>query len=181
MKRVSLIQSDEAPGEAKELLQKYESEHGKRPVLWEVMANHPPLLTTHADFYQNTIQTGNLDQELKEMVGVAVSGANECEFCTSSHRVNLVQLFGYEGEKAEAIANGNFENLTERERVVLEFARTVADDPQFVIDDDIESLRDVGFTDANIVELLGAIAQFVAANIYADSLGLDPSTLEDYK
>lgn len=123
---------------------------------------------------------GDLDKELKEMVGVAVSGANECEFCTSNLRVNLVQLFGYEGEKVEAIANGDFK-VWPSGTVVLEFAQTVAEDPQFIIDEDVESLREVGFTDLNIVELLGAIVQFVAANIYADSLGLDPSILEDYQ
>lgn len=177
--RVPPVHQDETKGTARELLAEYESKHGKRPALWEALANHPPLLEAHAQFYETTILGGNLDQELKELVGVVVSATNECDFCVSSHTVNLTDLFGYEGEKVDSITSGNFEEFTHRERVALEFAQAVAEDPQKIIDADVTELRDVGFTDQDIVELLGAIAQFVAANIYADTLAISPDVYEE--
>jgi uncharacterized peroxidase-related enzyme len=175
---VDPVREADAEGTVLDLLQQYESVHGKRPVLWEALANHPPLLEAHAQFYRSTIETGDLDQELKELVGVAVSAANDCTFCTSSHRVNLVEMFGYDGVAVTSITQGDLSALQPRERSAVEFAQSVAEDPQGITERDIETLQQAGFTDENIVELLGAIAQFVAANVYADALGISPDAYE---
>lgn len=108
-----------------------------------------------------------------------VSAENECDFCVSSHQVNLVDLFGYAGERVDAITDGDYSGLSERERATLEFAQEVAIDPKRVIDADVESLRDVGYEDAEIVELVGAIAQYVAANVYADTFAIEPYDRDD--
>lgn len=175
---VDPVREDDTEGAVSDLLRQYEAVHGKQPVLWEALANHPPLLEAHAQFYRRTIETGNVEQELKELVGVAVSAANDCEFCASSHRVNLVELFGYDGDRVTSIIEGELETLTDRDRSAVEFAQAVAEDPQAIGSADIERLEQVGFSKQDVVELLGATAQFVAANVYADALGISPNAYE---
>jgi uncharacterized peroxidase-related enzyme len=175
---VDPVREENAEKTVSDLLVHYRSVHGKRPVLWEALANHPPLLEAHAEYYASTIESGNLDQELKELVGVAVSATNECEFCASSHRVNLVEMFGYDGEEVTSMTQGDLDVLSQRERTAIEFAQSVAEDPQQTTSADIDRLQQHSFTDQDIVELLGTIAQFIIANVYADTLAISPDAYE---
>lgn len=180
MSHVSLVSNETADPQVATLLESYQAEHGKVPALWQVLGNYPPLLEAHAAFYRATVQSGTLDQTLKELVGVVVSTTNDCAFCVASHRANAIRLFGLEGERVDAIAGGDWSDLSKRERLVLEYARQCAVDPKAITRTFIDDLREVGLSDARIVELTGAIAQFVVANLYADALGLVPAEFEGY-
>lgn len=178
---VDPVRADEADPGVADRLRAYEDAHGRRPVLWEVLANHPPLLEAQATFYERTIASGSLDRELKELVGVAVSEENRCDFCAASHRTSLVELFGYEPDTVSAVVDGEAADRTQREATAIDFARAVADDPVRVTADQVAALEDVGFTQSEVVELVGAVAQFVVANVYAEALGVEPDAYEDYR
>ena len=52
---------------------------------WKALANHPPELERMWRNVKQVMAPGALDPLLKEMVYVAVSATNGCEYCTHSH------------------------------------------------------------------------------------------------
>ena len=52
---------------------------------WKVLANDPPQLERIWRNVKEVMAPGALDPLLKEMVYVAVSATNGCEYCTHSH------------------------------------------------------------------------------------------------
>lgn len=52
---------------------------------WRALANDPPLLKATWERLKQVMGPGELDPLVKEMIYVAVSVANGCEYCTHSH------------------------------------------------------------------------------------------------
>ena len=52
---------------------------------WKVLATHPPTLRRMWDNVKQVMAPGALDPLLKEMIYLAVSATNGCEYCTHSH------------------------------------------------------------------------------------------------
>ncbi|HVB47324.1 MAG TPA: carboxymuconolactone decarboxylase family protein [Burkholderiales bacterium] len=52
---------------------------------WKALANDPALLARTWQNVRQTMAPGALDPLVKEMVYVAVSATNGCEYCTHSH------------------------------------------------------------------------------------------------
>ena len=52
---------------------------------WKVLANHPETLARVWEDVKNVMKPGALDPLVKEMIYVAVSATNNCEYCIHSH------------------------------------------------------------------------------------------------
>ncbi len=52
---------------------------------WKALANHPPTLTRTWESLKAVMAPGALDPLTKEMIYLAVSATNNCEYCTYSH------------------------------------------------------------------------------------------------
>ena len=52
---------------------------------WKVLANHPETLERVWNDVKTVMKPGALDPLVKEMVYVAVSATNNCEYCIHSH------------------------------------------------------------------------------------------------
>jgi len=52
---------------------------------WKALANHPPTLRRTWDSIKEVMAPGALDRLTKEMIYIAVSATNGCEYCVRSH------------------------------------------------------------------------------------------------
>ena len=52
---------------------------------WKALANHPPTLRRTWESIKQVMAPGVLDPLTKEMLYLAVSAANGCEYCIASH------------------------------------------------------------------------------------------------
>lgn len=52
---------------------------------WKVLANHPETLRRTWEALKSVMRAGALDELTKEMIYVAVSVTNNCEYCIHSH------------------------------------------------------------------------------------------------
>jgi AhpD family alkylhydroperoxidase len=52
---------------------------------WKALANHPPTLARTWESIKQVMAPGALDALTKEMVYLAVSATNGCDYCTTSH------------------------------------------------------------------------------------------------
>ncbi len=80
---------------------------------------------------------------------------------------------------AEALRNGDLDaaGLPPRERLLLEFAGTIARAAHRVTDEQVEGLRGAGWTDEQIAEAAYVAALFSLFVRLADTFGIEPPSI----
>jgi len=111
----------------------------------------------------------------REMIVVATSGANECQYCVVAHGA-ILRIRARNPLVADQVAiNYRKADITPRQKAMLDFAMQVALDAQRVGDADLEALRGHGFGDEDIWDI-GAIAAFFAlSNRMANLASMRPN------
>lgn len=166
---------DEIDEETREMLERNRTEQGEIPSFPHMMANTPAILAAALGQFGEIMYGGNLKPDLKQLAFVVVSQVNECAYCAATHGRELVTTFGLPGSQLDALQDGDYTGLTDRQRTVAEFARQTARDPNRVSADHVESLREAGFDTADILELTAVVSQAAFANTLVDALNVKPS------
>lgn len=91
---VRLVQEDEAQGLVKEIYEdiKATKQIDFVPNFWKTLASHPPLLEQTWLRLKAAMAPGKLDALTKEMIALAVSATNGCEYCIQSHTAAVRKL-----------------------------------------------------------------------------------------
>ena len=81
------IQENEAKGKVKEVFDEIKSVRKitEVPNFWKYLANNPETLERTWASLSKVMKAGALDPITKELIYVAVSMTNSCEYCTKSH------------------------------------------------------------------------------------------------
>lgn len=87
MSVVKVLEDDELAPEAKAVFDDIRATRGSDFVnnFWRVMAHDPALLKRTWETLKATMAPGALDPLTKEMIYVAISATNGCEYCVRSH------------------------------------------------------------------------------------------------
>ena len=82
-----MIEESEANGKVKEVFDDIKSSRGitEIPNFWKMLANDPNELERSWNSLKQVMRKGALDPVTKELIYVAVSITNSCEYCTKSH------------------------------------------------------------------------------------------------
>tara|TARA_B100000674_G_scaffold10804_1_gene8085 strand:+ start:339 stop:731 length:393 start_codon:yes stop_codon:yes gene_type:complete len=82
-----MIEESEANGKVKEVFDDIKSSRGitEIPNFWKMLANDPNELERSWNSLKQVMRKGALDPITKELIYVAVSITNSCEYCTKSH------------------------------------------------------------------------------------------------
>jgi len=102
-----------------------------------------------------------LSKAEREMIVVATSGANSCQYCVVAHGA-ILRVRARDPLVADQVAiNYRKADITPRQRAMLDFAIKVALDAQAIGEEDFARLRAHGFTEEDAWDI-GAIAAFFA-------------------
>ena len=154
MSRIPLQTSDTAPAASQALLGQVQSAFGATPNMFRAAANSPAALASMWGSF-GALGKGSLPARLTEQVAVAIAERNRCEYCLAAHTL-LGKNAGASGqEMADAQAGRSADPAT---AAALAFALKVVDRRADISDADITTLRDAGFNDEGIVELLAHVA-----------------------
>ncbi|HEY6822399.1 MAG TPA: carboxymuconolactone decarboxylase family protein [Burkholderiales bacterium] len=94
---------------------------------WKALANHPPELERMWRNVKQVMAPGALDPLVKEMIYVAVSATNGCEYCTHSHTAAARKKGMTDAMLMELLAVAGLANETNR----LANGLRIEVDPQF--------------------------------------------------
>jgi len=113
---VRMIEYAEAPPEVRAVYDDIMKTRGSDWVnnFWKVLANDPPTLKRLWENVKQVMAPGALDPLVKEMVYVAVSATNGCEYCTYSHTAGARAKGMSEAMFAELMAVVGLANETNR-------------------------------------------------------------------
>ncbi len=81
---------------------------------WQALANHPPTLRRIWENVKQVMGPSRLDALTKEMIYVAVSATNNCEYCLHSHIASARKLGMDDEMLAEVLAVAGLANETNR-------------------------------------------------------------------
>lgn len=87
MPTVSPVEYEDASPEVKAVYDDIMAKRGldRVPNFWRTLAAHPPTLIRTWQSLDEVMAPGALDPVVKEMIAVAVSATNGCEYCIRSH------------------------------------------------------------------------------------------------
>lgn len=110
-------------------------------------------------------QLGELRMDEIQYVGIAVSKANGCPYCTAAFCTILNNGLKTEEGKVKKFVQQMGEALPdERGKAIVDFALKVNADPRTVTNQDLAKLRQVGLTDKGIVQLVHLVSDFASYN-----------------
>lgn len=81
---------------------------------WKALAHHPPTLKRTWESVKEVMKPGALDPLVKEMIYIAISATNGCEYCIRSHTAGARKAGMTEAMLGELIAVVGMANETNR-------------------------------------------------------------------
>ncbi len=119
-------------------------------------------------------EAGELSMEEIQHVGIAVSKANGCPYCTAAFCTILDYGIGEDEDYVkDFLARGASAIEAARLRTIVEFALEVNADPHAITDAHVERLRAAGLSDRGIVQLVHLVSDFASYNRLNIALGTD--------
>lgn len=164
------------PDDIRETILKVQEKSGFVPNVFLGMAHRPDELRAFFAMHDALMEReGNLTKADREMIVVATSGANGCQYCVVAHGA-ILRIRAKDPLIADQVAiNYRKADITPRQRAMLDFAMKVALDSKTIGDADFEPLRAHGFDDDDIWDI-GAIAAFFAmSNRMANFTSMRPN------
>jgi uncharacterized peroxidase-related enzyme len=165
MNQFDPVNPQTASAEAKIALDRVQASFGGTPNLMKMLATSPDLLNGVVALNQ-AVTSGDLAPALVEQIALLASGINQCEYCVAVH-VHVGQQMGL--SRSELLANLQGEASDPTSQAVLNFTKAVVRDRGQVDPAMVQDLRDRGFTDKAILEIVGVIGLYTLLN-YAKHL-----------
>ena len=112
MALVPYVEDADATGIVREVYDDIKSSRGlaEVPNFWKAIAHRPEYLRSEWTKLRTVMETGVIDRRVKEMIAVAVSATNACDYCTRSHTDALRAQGATDEEIVELLAVVDFFN-----------------------------------------------------------------------
>jgi uncharacterized peroxidase-related enzyme len=179
MARVALPKPEQVTDPAVEGIFAWVTEmEGSVPNHFYVELNFPEFFTAKLGATKVLWEMGELTMEEIQHIGILVSQANGCPYCTAAFCTILNHGLGTaEDYVGQLLKSGAQAVDGDRLRTILNYALQVNADPAAVTDAQVASLRDYGLTDKGIVQITHVVSDFSSYN----TLNLALDTDYDYR
>ncbi len=176
---ISTISYDDADGALKKL---YDRIKGPDDNVDNIMLAHslrPHSMEGHMSLYKYVLHHphNTLPKSYLETVGIWVSMLNECRYCVEHHFSGLSRLINDHARIAvirQSMEQKNLEQAFEgKDLAGLEYAEKLTTNAATVSKEDIESMRNAGLDDGQILEINQVSAYFAYANRMVLGLGIN--------
>jgi uncharacterized peroxidase-related enzyme len=162
MERITPVNPQAVLGRAKELLDAVKAKLGLVPNMTRSMAVSPPVLEAYLGFI-GALGHGVLPARVREQLALNIGEANDCDYCVSAHCV-LGKGAGLNDQ--DILASRQGASTDPKEDVLLRFARTVLEKRGVVTEADIAAVREAGYGDAEIAEVVAHVGLNVFTNYF---------------
>lgn len=169
MARLPIQVTESATGSNKEIFAALQKGLGMVPNMTRVMANSPAVLQAFAQF-NGAMSTAKLSGQIREQIALLTAEANACTYCLSAHSA-LGKMVGL--NQAQIDAARHRESTDPRTFAALKFAQAVIDLRGGIGDSDFKAVRAAGFSDAEIAEIVAAVALNFFTNFFNRAFDVD--------
>ncbi|QDV40388.1 Alkyl hydroperoxide reductase AhpD [Stieleria neptunia] len=163
MPRLNVIAPDQATGPLKETYDGITKKMGKVVNIFQGMGNSPAALNAYLSM-SDALAQGELAAEERELVYLAVSEGNGCNYCVSAHTMIATKQVGV--SESETLKARRFQSSDKKHAALLAFVRKVIETKGFVEDDDLNDVRQAGYSDGQLAEAIGYIGLATFSNLF---------------
>ena len=146
------------------------------PNVFLMLAHRPAEFRAFMAYHDTLMdKSEGISKAEREMIVVAVSSRNQCQYCVVAHGA-ILRIRAKNTLIADQIAaNWRKADLSPKQKAMLEFALKVTDRANEVNDADHEALREAGFDDEAIWDIAAIAAFFGMSNRLANVTNLRPN------
>jgi uncharacterized peroxidase-related enzyme len=150
------------------------------PNVFLALAHRPPEFRAFFAYHDALMEKEggagcNLSKAEREMIVVATSGANDCQYCVVAHGA-ILRIRAKNPLIADQVAiNYRKADITTRQRAMLDFAMKVALESHAVADADIAALGTQGFSKEDAWDIAAIAAFFAMSNRLANVSSMRPN------
>jgi uncharacterized peroxidase-related enzyme len=167
---------EDLPEDVRARIAAVQEKSGFVPNVFLALAHRPEEFRAFFAYHDALMERpGGLSKAEREMIVVASSGANHCQYCVVAHGA-ILRIRAKRPLVADQVAiNYRKADISPRERAMLDFAMKVALESHVVGEADFEALRQAGFSGEDAWDIAAIAAFFALSNRMANVSGMRPN------
>jgi uncharacterized peroxidase-related enzyme len=164
------------PEDIRARIEAVQEKSGFVPNVFLTLAHRPDEFRAFFAYHDALMEKpGNLTKAEREMIVVATSSMNQCQYCVIAHGA-ILRIRAKNPQLADQVAtNYRKADITDRQKAMLDFAVKVSQSAQSVAEADFETLKSQGFTEEDIWDIAGISAFFGMSNRIANVTNMRPN------
>jgi 4-carboxymuconolactone decarboxylase len=166
----------EMPDDIRNRILAVQEKSGFIPNVFLVLAHRPEEFRAFFAYHDALMdKPGNLTKAEREMIVVATSNINQCQYCVVAHGA-ILRIRAKDPLIADQVAvNYRKADITDRQKAMLDFAVRVSTEAQKVSEGDFAALKSHGFTEEDIWDIAAISAFFGLSNRLANVTSMRPN------
>ncbi|MBU9223372.1 peroxidase-related enzyme [Burkholderia multivorans] len=167
---------DDLPDDIRARIAAVQEKSGFIPNVFLTLAHRPDEFRAFFAYHDALMdKPGNLTKAEREMIVVATSSANQCQYCVIAHGA-ILRVRAKDPLIADQIAtNYRKADITPRQKAMLDFAMKVSQAAQQVGEADFDTLKSHGFTEEDAWDIAAISAFFGMSNRIANVTNMRPN------
>lgn len=167
---------EDLPDDIEAAIRSVQKKAGFIPNVFLALAHRPAEFRAFFAYHDALMEReSGLTKAEREMIVVATSGDNSCQYCVVAHGA-ILRIRAKNALIADQVAiNHRKADITERQRAMLDFAFKVSNRSDEIDDADFAALREHGFTDDDIWDIAAITGLFGFSNRLANFASIRPN------
>jgi len=162
MQRIKPIEQSTAVGKTAQLFETIQSQMGMIPNILSTIGQSSVALEGYLDFL-NALNNGELSLQLREQIALCTAGVNQCDYCASAHSL-MARNAGL--TEQEVVSNLAGKSKDRQSQSALTFVSRILTKRGNIREEDLIDIRDAGFSEAEIVEIVANTIMNVFTNYF---------------
>ena len=166
----------ELPDDVRERIETIQEKSGFIPNVFLVLANRPDEFRAFFAYHDALMdKPGNLTKAEREMIVVATSSLNQCQYCVVAHGA-ILRIRAKAPMIADQIAtNYRKADISDKQKAMIDFAVKISQQAHEVGEPDFDKLKALGFTQEDIWDIAGIASFFALSNRMANVTNMRPN------
>ncbi len=175
--RFPIPELKDMPDDIRERILAVQEKSGFIPNVFLTLAHRPDEFRAFFAYHDALMEKpGNLSKAEREMIVVATSNVNQCQYCVIAHGA-ILRVRAKNPLIADQVAtNYRKADITDRQKAMLDFAMKVSQSAHLVGEADFDTLKTHGFDEEDIWDIAGISAFFGMSNRLANVTSMRPNT-----
>ncbi|WP_433964324.1 carboxymuconolactone decarboxylase family protein [Tunturiibacter gelidiferens] len=162
MPRSAALTPEQVPVDSKPTLDAFTKNIGFTPNMMATFAASPIAFNAWATFFGSLSKV--LDVKTRDSIGLAVSEVNGCNYCLTVHSFTAEHMAKLPTDEIILARKGHASDP--KRDAAIQFARRIIETRGKVSDGDVKAVRDAGYTDANVIEIVALVAMYSLTNFF---------------
>ncbi|GLQ49418.1 carboxymuconolactone decarboxylase family protein [Dyella flava] len=163
MSRLHTIEINEATGETAQLFGAIKKAIGTVPNAYRALGSNAPAVLGHVLQTGAVLKQGELSAREQEAINLSVSEASACDYCLAAHSLTG-KMAGLSAEQIQEARKGSF-SADAKIDALVKFAVRLVKTSGTLPADAVESVKQAGYNDRQIVEAILAVSAILFTNM----------------